>query len=210
MSPVPDGYGLLDASECGVALLRAGAKFKSEAWTAGGLRAVEWARKTTSSAFHGNAAAVSLFVAAYQATADKQHLTAAWDRYSVGIAPGQTADGRWVEPTDARTPNHLLILRALLDLEESLSFGKNGMRSPWSRCERSGPSATTSSSWACRGRRTPFRNYRASSAAPGIGARFETGWRSPRRPRSTAASGERVRLGAPLPELAAVGKVWEK
>jgi len=43
VSPDPDGGSQFDTAVCGVALLRAGAVFQNQAWTAAGLRAADWA-----------------------------------------------------------------------------------------------------------------------------------------------------------------------
>jgi hypothetical protein len=213
VAPVPDGYAVIDAAECGAALLRAAAVVRREGWTTAGLRAVEWARaRPPSASFRANAAAVSLFVEAFRATADKQYLTAAWQRYTVGVAPGQTADGRWVDPTDAWTANHFLILRAVLDLEEILPIGKDrdavalaAMRAVGAleaEILKVGVPSTAN---------TVQELARYVRLHPESGAKVRD-WMEIAATATVhrCTSGGRVRLGAPLPELAAVGKVWEK
>ena len=44
-------------------------------------------------------------------------------RYEIGIAPGQTETGRWIDPESARTANHFALIRALHDLFEILPPG---------------------------------------------------------------------------------------
>ncbi|HVK11671.1 MAG TPA: hypothetical protein VM597_23065, partial [Gemmataceae bacterium] len=109
VAPVPDGQAELDAADCGIALFRAGAVFKNRDWTAAGLRALEWATgRGPSPTWRVNAATISLLVQAYRATSDKTHLTDACQRFTARLAPGQTADGRWIDPHDARPANHFL------------------------------------------------------------------------------------------------------
>jgi hypothetical protein len=98
---------------CGVALLRAGEILKDESYLAAGRRAAEWAAKQKCCAnFNYNAFSVSLLARAGMKEA-------AMEKFRVGVAPGQAKNGRWIDPHNARTVYHVIILRALADLGRS-------------------------------------------------------------------------------------------
>jgi hypothetical protein len=125
IAPDPAGSTQIEAAECGIALLRAGSAFKDSGWTASGRKAAEWIlAQPCVPALHCNACAVSLLCEANRQTGLATYLEGARNKYRMGIAPGQAATGRWVDPKDARTDIHLLLLRALNDLTESLPAGK--------------------------------------------------------------------------------------
>jgi hypothetical protein len=113
ITPDPDGGSQFDTGVCGVALLRAGELLKDETYLAAGRRAAEWAAKQTCCAnFNYNAFSVSLLARAGMKEAALQKLR-------FGVAPGQAKNGRWIDPHNARTVYHVIILRALADLERS-------------------------------------------------------------------------------------------
>jgi hypothetical protein len=113
ITPDPDGGSQFDTGVCGVALLRAGELLKNETYLAAGRRAAEWAAKQTCCAnFNYNAFSVSLLARAGMKEAALQKLR-------VGVAPGQAKNGRWIDPHNARTVYHVIILRALADLGRS-------------------------------------------------------------------------------------------
>jgi hypothetical protein len=113
ITPDPDGGSQFDTGVCGVALLRAGEVLKDETYLAAGRRAAEWAAKQTCCAnFNYNAFSVSLLARAGMKEAALQKLR-------VGVAPGQAKNGRWIDPHNARTVYHVIILRALADLGRS-------------------------------------------------------------------------------------------
>ena len=121
----PDGGSQVDAAECGIALLRAGAEYKNADWTKAGRKAADWAlRQPNAPTFHYNAYSLSLICDAYRVTGGKAYLDGAQTKYAIGIAGGQLPNGRWVQPTCARTANHVVLLRTLHDLEEILLAGK--------------------------------------------------------------------------------------
>jgi hypothetical protein len=110
ITPDPDGGSQFDTGVCGVALLRAGELVKDESYLAAGRRAAEWAAKQTCCTnFNYNAFSVSLLARAGMKEAALQKLR-------VGVAPGQAKNGRWIDPHNARTVYHVIILRALGDL----------------------------------------------------------------------------------------------
>lgn len=113
----PDGGSQFDTGICGTALLRAGAAFQNETWTAAGKRAAEWALQQKCCAnFNYNAFSVSLLAHAFRLTKDERFLIGALQKFRVGVAPGQAPNGRWMDAHNARTVYHIIILRALGDL----------------------------------------------------------------------------------------------
>jgi hypothetical protein len=113
ITPDPDGGSQFDTGVCGVALLRAGELLKEESYLAAGRRAAEWAAKQKCCAnFNYNAFSVSLLARAGMKEA-------ALEKFRVGVAPGQAKNGRWLDPHNARTVYHVIILRALADLGRS-------------------------------------------------------------------------------------------
>jgi hypothetical protein len=211
--PDPEGSSQYDVGECGIALLRAGAAYQIEEWTRAGLKAADWALgQPCVPNWSSNAFAVSLLCEAFRAGGDKKFLEAARAKYAVGIAPGQGPNGRWIDPHNARTANHFVLLRAVQDLEEALPAGKDReaaakvaektVRAVLDEAEKLGAPASSHRVQELG------RNLRLHPAAA----------RTVRPVLEQAASatvqkcqqGGRVRAVVPLPELAAVSGVWEK
>jgi hypothetical protein len=123
--PDPEGGSQFDAGECGIALLRAGVAFKNDAWVAAGRKAADWTITQPSVPnWNYNAFSVSLFCEAFRATGDKKYLDAARSKFEIGVGPGQGKNGRWIDPHNARTVYHVILLRACQDLEETLPAGE--------------------------------------------------------------------------------------
>lgn len=117
----PDGGSQFDTGVCGVALLRAGDIWKNPAWTAAGLRAADWALEQKCVAnFNYNAFSISLLCEAFSISGNPAFLDAALAKFRLGVAPGQAPNGRWLDPHNARTVYHVIILRAIGDLLETL------------------------------------------------------------------------------------------
>lgn len=115
--PAPDGGSQFDTGEAGLALLRAGVVLKNDKFIAAGLKAADWAKTAPLVAnFNYNAFSVSLLCEAYLVKKDEQYLTAAWKKWEYGVGSGQLATGRWVDPHNARTVYHFLMMRAGNDL----------------------------------------------------------------------------------------------
>lgn len=113
LTPDPDGGSQFDTGVCGVALLRAGRLLADEACLAAGQRAAQWAAaQKCCPNFNYNAFSVSLLACAGM----KEE---ALKKFRIGVAPGQAANGRWIDSHNARTVYHLIILRALADLGPS-------------------------------------------------------------------------------------------
>lgn len=116
-----DGGTQFDTGVCGVALLKAGKTWANPAWTSAGLRAAEWALAQKCVAnFNYNAFSVSLLCEAFSASGKPAYLDAALAKFRLGVAPGQSPNGRWIDPHNARTVYHVIILRAIGELLDVL------------------------------------------------------------------------------------------
>lgn len=117
----PEGGTQFDTGVCGTALLAAGAMYKRAEWTQAGRRAADWALKQPCvSNFNYNSFSVGLLARAFQATGEARYLEGAIHKCEVGVRPGQATNGRWLDPHNARTVYHLIILNALQDLAAAL------------------------------------------------------------------------------------------
>jgi len=116
-----EGGTQFDTGVCGVALLTAGATCQRADWTQAGRRAADWAlAQRCVPNFNYNAFSAGLLAHAYQATGDARYLAGAIRKTELGVLPGQAPNGRWLDPHNARTVYHLIILRALHDLWSAL------------------------------------------------------------------------------------------
>lgn len=117
----PDGGTQYDTGVCGTALLQAAQVWGDMHWKKAGLRAADWAlAQECCGNFNYNAFSVSLLAHAFQASGDERYLEGALQKFRVGLAPGQAPNGRWMDAHNARTVYHVIILRALADLEAAL------------------------------------------------------------------------------------------
>jgi hypothetical protein len=117
----PDGGTQFDTGVCGVALLTAGAACQRADWTQAGRRAADWAlAQHCVLNFNYNSFSVGLLAHAFQATGEARYLEGAIRKAAIGVLPGQASNGRWLDPHNARTVYHLIILRALHDLWAAL------------------------------------------------------------------------------------------
>jgi hypothetical protein len=122
VTPDPRGGTQFDTGLCGWALLAAGRTYATAAWTQAGLRAADWAAAQPCVAnFNYNAFSATLLCQAYRETKRAAYRDAALAKYRIGLAPGQADNGRWIDPHNARTVYHQIILRALNDLAEVVS-----------------------------------------------------------------------------------------
>jgi hypothetical protein len=113
VTPDPDGGSQFDTGVCGVALWRAGELLDEPEYRAAARRAAAWAASQPCCGnFNYNAFSVSLLARVGMKEAARQKLR-------VGVAPGQAKNGRWLDPHNARTVYHVIILRALADLGRS-------------------------------------------------------------------------------------------
>lgn len=127
VTPDPDGGSQFDTGVCGVALFRAGSVFGEPAWSAAGLRAADWAMgQPCVTNFNYNAFSVSLLAAAHLSAPEVGYLDRALAKFRLGVAPGQTGNGRWIDSHNARTVYHIIILRAIGDLLTTLPTERTG------------------------------------------------------------------------------------
>ncbi len=123
----PDGGSQFDTGLCGTTLLRAGKVYNEPSWIMAGLRSADWAigqRCVTN--FNYNAFSVSLLANAFTASKDTKYLDAALSKFALGVAPGQTSTGRWIDPHNARTVYHNIILRSIGDLLAAIPVEETG------------------------------------------------------------------------------------
>lgn len=134
IAPDPDGGAQFDTGLCGAALIMAGVEYSRNTWTRAGLRAADWAlEQRCVPNFNYNAFSVGLLARAYSFTQDARYLGGAIVKFHAGVAPGQVENGRWIDPHNARTVYHLIILRALHDLWEVLPREHRDVRTEVSR-----------------------------------------------------------------------------
>ncbi len=209
----PDGSCQVDAAECGMALLRAGREFKNNDWTHAGLKAADWSASFPAvPTFQFNAESVSLLCAAFQSSGDKKYRDAAVRRYELGIAPGQAATGRWIDPESARTSNHFAMIRALHDLFEILppgpkrdpiaELGSRAVQIVLDEADKLGPPIT---SLTIRELNRHIRQTKSSN--PALRKQLEIA-ASAAVQRCTPRG--KFRAAVPLPELAAAATVWPR
>ncbi len=211
--PLPNGESQTDAAECGIALLRAGKAYRNDEWTKAGMRAADWAASIPPVAgFHLNACSVSLLCEAFRANNDKKYLDAAQAKFQLGVEPGQTPTGRWLDPRAARTTNHLILLRAVLDLEESTPAGP--ARESLGKIAIKAMSALAAESESLGVPSTPNTIQELGQfvrlhpdALPKARDMLEVAATGAVR---RCTTGDRIRAAVPLPELASVARVWEK
>ena len=211
--PDPEGGSQFDAGECGTALLQASAILKNEDWKRAGLKAADWAMSAPLVAnFNYNAFSVSLLCEAHRVSGEKKYLDAAWKKYQFGVASGQVANGRWIDSHNARTVYHMILLRSLHEMLETLPIGKDR-----DSVEKSARRAVLSILEEAEKLGAPVTSMTVSE----LGRHARLTKDCPAKAREIleiaasatiqrCSSGGRVRTGAPLPELAAAARVWEK
>lgn len=129
ITPDADGGTQFDTGVCGTALLLAGQLHGNETWKKAGLHAADWAlAQECCGNFNYNAFSVSLLAHAFKATGETRYLEGALKKFRVGVAPGQAPNGRWMDPHNARTVYHVIILRALGDLATALPVEREAER----------------------------------------------------------------------------------
>ncbi|HEX3148179.1 MAG TPA: hypothetical protein VHR66_08840 [Gemmataceae bacterium] len=209
-----EGGSQVDAGECGIALLRAGRELKNEEWTKAGLKAAQWAgTQNCTPNWNFNAFAVSLLCEASRTTGDKIYLDLAGIRLANGVVVGVAPTGRWLDAFNSRTVNHVILLRAVQDYEETLPIGKQrqGVSNVVSsrvvatlldEADKLGAPATshTVQELSRYLRLNPDGDKRARGVLEQAASAVI----------QKCSAGGRVKAAVPLPELAAAGKVWEK
>ncbi|HEY7116374.1 MAG TPA: hypothetical protein VH475_07305 [Tepidisphaeraceae bacterium] len=117
VSVADDGGSQFDTGEAGAALLQAGVTYANADWTTAGLKAADWAiAQPCVHNFTYNAISVYLLAEAFRATKNRKYLDAALAKWDLGLAPAQVDNGRWIDPHNARTAYHVIILRGIATL----------------------------------------------------------------------------------------------
>ena len=102
-------------------MLLAGQVHANDEWKRAGLLAADWSlRQACCSNFNYNAFSISLLAHAFRISGEKKYLEGALQKFRVGVAPGQSPNGRWIDSHNARTVYHVILLRALGDLASVL------------------------------------------------------------------------------------------
>jgi hypothetical protein len=207
-----DGSSQVDAAECGIALLRAAQAFKNAEWTGAGLKAAGWSAKfATVPTFHFNACSISLLCAAFESKGEQKYLDSAMGKYRLGIAPGQTANGRWLDPESARTGNHLALIRCLHDLadvtpvekrDEIIKSASLAMKSLVDEAEKLGVPITQ---YTIQELDRHIRLVKGSEASVRGNMELAASAAVQR-----CTQGGKIRAAVPLPELAAAAQVFAK
>src|SRR5262249_3590434 len=147
---------------------------------------------------------------AYRVTADNKYLDAARRKGQIGLLPGQAPNGRWLDPVSARTVSHMVVLRALNDLDECLPPGKDrtqveaaaakAVNAMIEEAERLGAPATSNTVQELE------RHLRLHKDAPRA-VRVVLEQSATAAVRKCTRDGH-ARAAVPLPELAAVSRVF--
>jgi hypothetical protein len=209
----PAGGSQFDAGECGIALMRAGRELKNDDWTKAGLKAADWAiGQPCVPNWNFNAFSVSLLCEAFRMSGGKKYLDSATTKFKVGVAPGQATNGRWLDAHNARTVYHVILLRAVQDLEETQQAGKDreaaakiagkAVATLLDEADQLGPPATslTIQELGRFVRLHPDGDKLARAALEQAASAVI----------QKCTQGGRVKAAVPLPELAAAARVWEK
>lgn len=211
--PFPDGMSQVDASECGIALLRAGIDYKNAEWIQAGLAAATWSKDSPLTAnFVHNAYSVSLLCAASKAKPNDKFREAAWQTFSRGVVPGQTTTGRLIDPRNARTANQFVFIRAIQDLREVLPAATESeslnrvlqlaIVTVLDEADKLGVPMTSHTVQELARFNRPDKDTESKTQQLLEESATVTFKR--------ASQPVRVRVAVPLPELAAVSRVWTK
>lgn len=111
-----------DNGVCGLALLEGYALTKDATLLDSARRAGEWAMtRPLVTNWNYNAFSARLLARLYLATREARYLDAARRKFELGVLPGQTETGRWLDPHNARTQYHSILATALADYVEALA-----------------------------------------------------------------------------------------
>lgn len=207
----PTGGSQFDTGVCGTALLQAGQALTNSAWIKAGLRAADWSRtQKCCPNFNYNAFSVTLLARAFRASNDAVYLDAAIKKFRVGVAPGQVANGRWIDPHNARTVYHHIILRGLNDLAEALPAERVAEIAEVEAVANPAMRALLEE-WAASGVTVDLlaELLRHEARQPGDARLRGAIELSASVIREKSTSGLSHRFGAPPTELAALARVWK-
>ncbi|CAN2044490.1 putative Squalene cyclase C-terminal domain-containing protein [Candidatus Magnetomoraceae bacterium gMMP-1] len=112
------GFGgfQMDAGILGETMIQAYHYFQDERYLNCAIRAANWARdfKPVPN-WNYNAFSMRLLAKIYQETSDSEYLDACRKKIMVGILPGQTENGRWLDPQNALIQYHMILMSSLLE-----------------------------------------------------------------------------------------------
>jgi len=112
-----DGGLQFDNGVCAVTMISAYEALGDERYRAAAKKACGWTLKRPIVVnWNYNAFSVWALARYVRATGDKTFVAPAVERLRLGVLPGQTANGRWMDPHNARTVYHAIILRAMAEL----------------------------------------------------------------------------------------------
>ncbi|MBI5424526.1 MAG: hypothetical protein HZA32_10625 [Opitutae bacterium] len=111
-----------DNGVCGLALLSGYALTHDATLLDSARRAGEWAmQRPLVTNWNYNAFSARLLARLYLVTRESRYLDAARRKFELGVLPGQTETGRWLDPHNARTQYHSILATALADYVEALA-----------------------------------------------------------------------------------------
>ena len=106
-----------DNGLCGVALLEAYTLTTDKKYLAAAQRSAGWVRtQTVVTNWNYNAFSVWFLARLAIVTSQREWLDEAVRRGRLGLLPGQMADGRWIDPHNAKLVYHAILCRALVEL----------------------------------------------------------------------------------------------
>lgn len=115
-----------DNGVSGLALLAGYALTHDASMLESARRAGEWAIKCPLVPnWNYNAFSARLLARLYLATSEQRYMEAARRKFELGVLPGQTETGRWLDPHNARTQYHSILATALADYVEALAAAKH-------------------------------------------------------------------------------------
>jgi hypothetical protein len=206
----PEGGSQFDTGVCGNALLLASERFENKDWRKAGLRAADWAlTQPCCPNFNYNAFSVSLLARAFALTGESRYLEGALKKFRVGVAPGQAPNGRWLDPHNARTVYHVIILRALADLGRAIPVERREDRAELEKITRPAVRALLGEFDAMGITVDALPELLALSEQDRENSRLRAVLEiSATLIAEKTTDGKRVRMGASPDQLAALSQVW--
>jgi hypothetical protein len=112
-----DGGLQFDNGVCVVTMITAYEVLGDERYRQAASKACEWTlQRPIVVNWNYNAFSIWALSRYVRATADRSLIAPAIERLRLGVLPGQTSSGRWMDPHNARTVYHAIILRAMAEL----------------------------------------------------------------------------------------------
>lgn len=112
-----DGGLQFDNGVCAVTMIAAYEHLQEGRYLEAARRACSWTlTRPIVTNWNYNAFSVWAMARYTRVTNDRQFLPAAVERLNLGVLPGQLPGGRWMDPHNARTVYHAILLRAMVEL----------------------------------------------------------------------------------------------